>query len=289
LTRGGDRATPSSGVRPVRTVGKARSYENAATAGRNVRASSGRRKISGKALALSAQLRGLHLLRRRTQGSAPRADDGRRHAKVEARERATREESEVPSFRCSLELHRPSLPLLPEKRKGQVERPIRYLRVYFIYGRDSLNDPDLNEQRERWLEGQRSPARHHSRGAAPSIRAGVAAPAPSPGQAALPLAGPATAEARCSETSGPAAGPCRAVPSPRSSHQADPLCANQPAQQMPSSCGMRSSRLPAVKLLSEFDFSFQPTVCRVQRESLHELSFVPLPSALVIRGAGQIR
>lgn len=37
---------------------------------------------------------------------------------------------------------------------------------------------------------------------------------------------------------------------------------------------MRSSRLPAVKLLSDFDFTFQPSIRREQIESLHELGFV---------------
>jgi len=36
---------------------------------------------------------------------------------------------------------------------------------------------------------------------------------------------------------------------------------------------MRSSRLPAVKRLTEFDFSFQPSLRREQMESLHELGF----------------
>jgi DNA replication protein DnaC len=37
---------------------------------------------------------------------------------------------------------------------------------------------------------------------------------------------------------------------------------------------MRSSRLPSVKLLSDFDFTFQPSIKREQIESLHELGFV---------------
>lgn len=37
---------------------------------------------------------------------------------------------------------------------------------------------------------------------------------------------------------------------------------------------MRSSRLPAVKTLDSFDFSFQPSIKREQIESLHELGFV---------------
>jgi DNA replication protein DnaC len=37
---------------------------------------------------------------------------------------------------------------------------------------------------------------------------------------------------------------------------------------------MRSSRLPVIKRLTEFDFSFQPSLRREQMESLHELGFV---------------
>ena len=37
---------------------------------------------------------------------------------------------------------------------------------------------------------------------------------------------------------------------------------------------MRSSRLPVVKQLRDFDFTFQPSLRREQIESLHELGFV---------------
>ena len=37
--------------------------------------------------------------------------------------------------------------------KGKVERPIRYIRDSFFYGRAFANDEDLNEQASRWLEG----------------------------------------------------------------------------------------------------------------------------------------
>ncbi|MXW16028.1 MAG: hypothetical protein F4139_10355 [Gemmatimonadetes bacterium] len=37
---------------------------------------------------------------------------------------------------------------------------------------------------------------------------------------------------------------------------------------------MRSGRLPAVKTLADFDFSFRPTVKREQIDSLHEFGFV---------------
>ena len=36
--------------------------------------------------------------------------------------------------------------------KGKVERPVRYLRSNFVYGRTFLDDADLDQQRERWLE-----------------------------------------------------------------------------------------------------------------------------------------
>jgi transposase len=39
------------------------------------------------------------------------------------------------------------------KTKGKVERPIRYVRENFVYGRDLLNDAHLDEERERWLAG----------------------------------------------------------------------------------------------------------------------------------------
>jgi hypothetical protein len=35
--------------------------------------------------------------------------------------------------------------------KGKVERPIRYLRQSFVYGRTFVSDADLNAQAERWL------------------------------------------------------------------------------------------------------------------------------------------
>ena len=35
--------------------------------------------------------------------------------------------------------------------KGKVERPIRYLRENFFYGRTFINDADLNDQATRWL------------------------------------------------------------------------------------------------------------------------------------------
>jgi transposase len=36
--------------------------------------------------------------------------------------------------------------------KGKVERPVRYLRGNFVYGRTFVHDADLDQQRQRWLE-----------------------------------------------------------------------------------------------------------------------------------------
>ena len=44
--------------------------------------------------------------------------------------------------------------------KGNVERPIRYIRESFFYGRTFANDDDLNEQVARWLKGTANVRRH---------------------------------------------------------------------------------------------------------------------------------
>jgi hypothetical protein len=36
--------------------------------------------------------------------------------------------------------------------KGKVERPVRYVRSNFVYGRTFLHDGDLDHQRQLWLE-----------------------------------------------------------------------------------------------------------------------------------------
>jgi DNA replication protein DnaC len=47
---------------------------------------------------------------------------------------------------------------------------------------------------------------------------------------------------------------------------------------------MRSARLPAVKTLAEFDFSFQPSVKREQIDSLHTLGFLERKENVVLLG-----
>lgn len=47
---------------------------------------------------------------------------------------------------------------------------------------------------------------------------------------------------------------------------------------------MRASRLPAVKTLADFDFSFQPSIKREQIDALHELSFLDRKENVVLLG-----
>ena len=54
--------------------------------------------------------------------------------------------------------------------KGKVERPIRYLRENFFYGRTFVNDEDLNEQATRWLDGTASVRQHGTTGERPVDR-----------------------------------------------------------------------------------------------------------------------
>lgn len=54
--------------------------------------------------------------------------------------------------------------------KGKVERPIRYLRESFFYGRTFLNDADLNAQAERWLATTANLRIHRTTDEAPLLR-----------------------------------------------------------------------------------------------------------------------
>ena len=47
---------------------------------------------------------------------------------------------------------------------------------------------------------------------------------------------------------------------------------------------MRSSRLPAVKMLSDFDFTFQPSIKREQLDSLHDLGFLERQENVIFLG-----
>lgn len=54
--------------------------------------------------------------------------------------------------------------------KGKVERPIRYLRGSFLYGRTFLGDADLNAQAAHWLDTVANPRVHGTTGIVPAER-----------------------------------------------------------------------------------------------------------------------
>jgi transposase len=56
------------------------------------------------------------------------------------------------------------------KTKGKVERPIRYLRSNFFYGREFVGDADLDAQRLAWLEDVANARVHRTTGAMPRVR-----------------------------------------------------------------------------------------------------------------------
>lgn len=56
------------------------------------------------------------------------------------------------------------------RTKGKVERPIRYVRSNFFYGREFLGDADLNEQVGRWLERTANERTHATTKEKPQLR-----------------------------------------------------------------------------------------------------------------------
>ena len=53
------------------------------------------------------------------------------------------------------------------RTKGKVERPIRYLRENFLYGREFLGDADLDAQAKAWLDGVANVRVHRTTGEQP--------------------------------------------------------------------------------------------------------------------------
>ena len=220
--------------------------------------------------------------------------------------------------------------------KGKVERPIRYIRESFFYGRAFVNDDDLKRAGRALAggHGQRSPARH-DRGNVPSTASSATsgrccfAPWPSvptgvSGSARLrsprrsaccrqPWRSSddrsASMRRRCNE--GPRADPARPAAGdaggPEDARRAGgrrryPLggrrrhdLGGEAIEQLLNAqivlrnnrrlqTAMRSSRLPAVKTLDQFDFAFQPTIKREQIESLHEHGFLDRRENVILLG-----
>ena len=219
--------------------------------------------------------------------------------------------------------------------KGKVERPIRYIRESFFYGRSFVNDDDLNEQAARWLEGTANVRRHATTGERPIDRFerdewAVLRPlaigpyrrlglrqAPEPEDAA-PAVGnrggrATTAQRLCGGVAMKAPAPTRrdrlramladlkmpgaleAVDGILSEADGGTISAAEAIEQLLNAqivlrnnrrlqTAMRSSRLPAVKTLDQFDFAFQPTIKREQIESLHELGFLDRRENVILLG-----
>ena len=219
------------------------------------------------------------------------------------------------------------------RTKGKVERPIRYIRENFFYGRAFANDDDLNEQAARWLEGTASVRRHATTGERPIDRferdAGGASPPGEPSlstprRAACSRPGAAatarnregratTAQCLCGGAAMKAPAPARrdrlramlaalkmpgaleAVDGILSEADGGTISAAEAIEQLLNAqivlrnnrrlqTAMRSSRLPAVKTLDQFDFAFQPSIKREQVESLHELGFLDRQENMILLG-----
>jgi transposase len=56
------------------------------------------------------------------------------------------------------------------KTKGKVERPVRYVRGNFFYGREFIGDADLDDQRLRWLDTVANQRLHRTTNAIPRVR-----------------------------------------------------------------------------------------------------------------------
>ena len=56
------------------------------------------------------------------------------------------------------------------RRRARVERPVRYVRSNFVYGREFLNDADLDHQRGLWLERVANVRVHRTTRERPTIR-----------------------------------------------------------------------------------------------------------------------
>ena len=200
----------------------------------------------------------------------------------------------------------PAVPTGPGT-KGKVERPIRYIRESFFYGREFANDNDLNEQAARWLEGTANVRRHATIGEPPVERferdeRAVLLPlancpyrrlgirqARSQRRGALRQPWRSSGDRsrsmrrRCNEgpgadTARPAAGDAGRPEDARRAggrgrhplggrrrhdlggrgHRAAPERPDRAAQHRRLQTAMRSSRLPAVKTLEQFDFAFRP-------------------------------
>ena len=218
--------------------------------------------------------------------------------------------------------------------KGKVERPIRYIRDSFFYGRAFANDEDINEQASRWLEGTANVRRHGTTGERPvdrferDERAVLLRPlARRPYQRPGVHRGAEPAHRRVPDTIGGAPvvaclrggggmtatasdrrdrlramladlkmpGALEAVDGVLAQVDSGAVTAGEASELVLNAqialrnnrrlqAAMRSSCLPAVKTLAQFNFTFQPSIKREQIESLHELGFLDRAENVILLG-----
>jgi len=88
------------------------------------------------------------------------------------------------------------------RTKGKVERPIGYVRQSFFYGREFLNDEDLNQQALSWTQRTANTRLHRTIGEAPQMRferderATLQGLAPRPYRSVVPLQAAAAPQLR---------------------------------------------------------------------------------------------
>ena len=221
--------------------------------------------------------------------------------------------------------------------KGKVERPVRYLRDNFFYGRDFVSDDDLNARALLWLDSVANVRIHGTLKervadrfdrerlclsppgplALPSRGAAAGAPDdPDPATHGTPGCGGRTpaavrvrrdhgrdlvkARSRSTRIAAQLAdlkmpGALEALDEVLAGVDGGGTTAAEAIERLLAAqitlrnsrrlaTAMRSSRLPAIKTLADFDFSFQPSVKREQIDSLHELGFLERKENVVFLG-----
>ena len=129
------------------------------------------------------------------------------------------------------------MPAVSRATKGKVERPGRYLRGNFVYGRTFLQDADLDHQRPLCLERVANVRLHGTTRERPRVRL-----------------------------------------------DREERFLLRPLARRRLQAARRSSRLPVVKQLGDFVFTFQPSLRRDQIESLHELEFIERRENVIFLG-----
>ena len=223
------------------------------------------------------------------------------------------------------------------RTKGKVERPVRYVRSIFFYGRTFTSDSDLNHQARHWLDhvanvrihgtlkerlvdrlererGELKPlALRPYRSYCPAAQVeeeadqGRASPhrcgATSVGDLRRGHGGSpmkAAARSRRDQIRTQLAdlkmpGALEALDEVLSTVDGGGVTASEAIEQLLGAqitlrnnrrlqAAMRSSRLPAIKTLTDFDFSFQPSIKREQIDSLHELGFLERKENVILLG-----